>query len=523
MKALKKIKTYNIILVQLLLLFNSCSKDWETHYHDAEESVNIKLWDTIKTIDRFSEFTKYLELYHLDTLLKHSNSKTIFIPTNEAFNEFLNSDTTGMAITLKYHIVNSYFMLQKVKHNYRLKTLSEKYAFIENYNNVYLFDGIPITGSSPLFLDGKLYEINEVARPKPNLYQYISWNNPAIRKYIDLQDSVILDILASKPVGINENGETVYDSVLYVENGFEQEYFGISKEYSNLYATMVLPDSSNYNAALDAMAQNLGSGFNSYRDIPEEWQNVVLIPQLLHKGTYGGFMDPLEFQRTKIANINGDSILIDFEIDAGSKTVGSNGIVYNYASFSVPRSMYENSVLEGESLCMRLGSQTSWDMNKVKLVGNNSFQPIMQKIAGASNDTVINVEFGKKYNGEYAITFKIKNVFPRIYRFVWKTNYRVSGIYSIYVNGEKILLGNPDFYGNSVELDIFTLDNRQGFHSMRGYKIWPSTAGYLELDGKVTNLTEFGDVEIKIEYRGPGKASINGLNMDYIALLPIEN
>lgn len=514
-------KKYKYLPVLLMLLFSSCTEDWEQHYGDIEKSVDVKLWDTIKTIDKYSEFTKYLELFHLDTVLQSSNSRTLFIPTNQAFTEYLNTDTTGIEVTMKYHITNNFFMLQEVKNKYRLQTLSEKYALIENNNNIYSIDGIEITEASPLMLNGKFYEINEVVKPKPNLYQYIMWNNPAVRKYIDKQDTIILDVFSSKPLGINDKGETIYDSVLYVSNKFEEEYFGISREYSNFSATLLIPDSSNYNAALNEMAANLGSDFNSYTDIPAKWQNEVLIPRLLHRGTYWGVMDPHQFQKSKLANIKGDSIPIDFVIDPSSRFICSNGIIYDYLSFAIPTSLYEENSLEGEALCTKVGDQFTWDEDKITLEGNSSFQPRKQVFEGASNDTVINVEFSKNYEETYAVSFKIKNVFPRTYRIVWKTNFRTSGIYSIYVNGEIITLGDPGFYPNSEELDVFDLSN--GFYSTLGYKVWPDESGYLELDGRVDNITEYGDVDIKIEYRGSGNATVNGLNMDYVTLLPIEN
>jgi len=511
----------NYILLLLIVLIGACSKDWEQHYGDIDKTVNVKLWDTLKTIDKFSEFVRLIEHYDLDTVLKSPNIKTVFIPSNEAVNDYLNSDTSGCFETLKYHIIGRFFTIQDVISDYYLQTSSEKYARIENFGNTYFFDGIVISDSvpSPLLLDGRYYEINHVALPKPNIYQYIKRNSPAIASYIDLQDTALLDVFSSKPIGINENGETVYDSVINIINRFEEEYFGISEEYRTISATLLIPDSLNYNAALDAMAGNLGGAMNSYKDIPGQWQNEVLIPYILNKGVYWGDVDPLEFDLPKLANIKGDSIVIDFEIDPTSRYSCSNGIVYDYNSFIVPDELYAQNIHEGEWLCKKLGGQYSWDIDKVKLEGNNSFQPVKQLFTGGSNDTIISAEFGKNYTGEYAINFSIPNVFPRTYRFVWKTNFRTSGIYSIYINGEIILLGDSGFYTDNEQLDIFDLSN--GFYSALGYKVWPDNSGFIEVDGMVNNVIDYGEVEVRIEYRGSGNASVNGLNMDYVALLPL--
>jgi hypothetical protein len=396
----------------------------------------------------------------------------------------------------------------------KLQTLSEKFALIENIENTYYIDGIEIINSSPLFMDGKFYEISQVLVPRPNLYQYLQRNNPAIHKYIDTQDTIVLDMELSTRIGFDEQGRTIYDSVTSVLNFYEQEYFPISKEFRDFTATLVLPDQIFYEFALDEMAGNLGGDFNSHEDIPAEWQNNVLIPLLLHKGTYGGSLAPEVFMEKYLPNINGDTIVIDFEIDPESRTICSNGLAYHYASFTIEKSLYLNKVLEAETHVDFLGlGRYSWKED-VKVEGNLSFRPDVQELASASNDTVVNIDFGNNYRGKYALTFKLENIFPRKYRFVWRTNYRFAGMYSVYVNGEKIKLGLVEY----EEYDTYNLIN--GFFSVEGYKVYPDKSGVCNVDGWVNNIDEYGDVTIKLEYLGPGSTtSSNGLYIDHLSLL----
>jgi hypothetical protein len=44
--------------------------------------------------------------------------------------------------------------------------------------------------------------------------------------------------------------------------------------------------------------------------------------------------------------------------------------------------------------------------------------------------------------------------------------------------------------------------------------------GFNRKDFWVENLTEFGDVTIRFEYLGPGSQENNGLNIDYVKLIP---
>ncbi|MCF8345805.1 MAG: fasciclin domain-containing protein [Bacteroidales bacterium] len=506
-------KIPGILAILMILLLTNCTKEWDEHYVPVRESINVRLWDTLVSMDQFSEFVKYAEVFGLDTVIKSSNAKTLFIPDNDAFSSFFDGDTTGFDETMRYHIVPTLFMVRNVQDKYRLKTLEEKYALISNYNNQYAVDGIDILYSSPLFLDGKYYETDSVIIPKPNLYQYLKYNSPTIKAYIDSRDSITLDREKSKPIYFNDQGQTVYDSVIIVVNLFEEEYFAITEEYENIAATIVIPDQETYNEALNNMAGFLGGSYSSSEDIPTDWQENELIPIILDKGVYGGLLDPEYFNRSRIANINGDSISIDFEIDPASRYICSNGLVYNYNYFEVGDSLYRDRVFEAENFVESLGlGKFVWDNETVAVEGNQSMLPVEQAVRGTSNDTVVNVEFSSGYSGDYSVTFELKRIFPNDYRLVWRTNYRTSGLYAVYVNGNRIKLG----LSNYDEFDTYKLTS--GFFSVLGYKLYPDSRGFCSLDGWV-NIEEYGDVNITLEYLGPGSSNDNGLNIDYIQLV----
>lgn len=510
-------KTSGFILLIIIILFTACTVEWEDHYGDVEKSVNVKLWDTLKTLSQYSEFVKSMEFLKLDTVIESSNSKTLFIPTNEAFIEYFNGDTTGFRETMAYHIVPTFFLLQNVETNNsrKLKTYFEKYALIQNIDNIFYFDGIEIINSSSLFLDGKFYETGKVVNPTPNLYEYLRWNNPPIQKYVDLQDTVILDMEKSKPLGFNEQGETIYDSVTIISNLWEDEYFPISEEFRDIFATLVIPDQVSYEAALDEMSQKLGGIFVSHEDIPADWQNSVLIPDLLYRGTFGGLWYPVDFEKEIIVNIISDTINFNIDIDTASRKICTNGWVYNYASFSIGDTLYLRHILEPEDLVENIGyNKFSWIEEGVTVEGNLNYLPVEQMILGASNDTIVSVKFDKGYSGDYALTFTLKHVFPKKYRMVWRTQYRLSGLFSVYINGVKILLGLDQL----EEFD--TIELTDGFYSVSGIKLYPDKKGFCDVDAWVENLTDYGDVDVRIEYQGPGLGFENGLSIDYIGLFP---
>lgn len=495
-------------------VLSCCEEKWDEHYSVKEENVGLELWEVLKSTERFSEFVKIIEFYELDSIIDSSNPTTLFIPNNEAFEEYMAGDSTGLSVTIKYHLVNGLFQLQSIDGQYRLRTYSEKFALIEKLNNTYYFDETEIIKSSPLFKNGKYYEVAKVVEPKLSLYEYLKFNHPAFGNYIDTQDSTILNREESEPLGYDEFGRTIYDTVSYEINVFEEEYFRISDESRSLTATLVIPGKESYEEALDEMASNLNSSeISNFKDIPVEWQNEILIPRLLHKGIFGGSLDQDFFNQLKYTNVRGDSIVRDFEIDPDSRIVLSNGIIYNYNSFTVKDSLYLYNKVEGESLIKPLGvNRFSWDETLVEFSCTNCVQPIKQRVPTASNDSVIDVSFAPGYEGSYSISFQMDYVFPGTYRGVWRSNYITSGLFNVYVNGEKVV---EEFDTRSLIEGIFSVDPNL-------YKLWPDELGYNEIDFWV-DIEEYGSVEFTLEYIGPGSSTSNGLVMDYVGLFIKDN
>ena len=120
--------------------------------------------------------------------------------------------------------------------------------------------------------------------------------------------------------------------------------------------------------------------------------------------------------------------------------------------------------------------------------------------------TLVNVQFQRNYSGEYNLEFTFKNVFPMKYRLEWKASYRPSGVFSVFVNGTD--LGAYDTY-----------NLRQSVISVTGERFSPDE-GFNTKDWWVVSITDFGDVSIRIEYLDSGIGSNNGLNIDYISLIP---
>ena len=499
----------------VLLLFISCNKDWDEHYNSVPATSNVNVWEDLQKDGNLSIFVNYMKEFRYDTLFLTDNTYTIFVPDNEAMTQYLESDTMYRAI-LNYHISTFFVQSGIIQGKRKIQTLAEKFALFVNNDDVPYLDDIPLDFESPLYRNGKYFIMGKVALPRPNLYEYIALTNPVLKKYIDSKDSVVLDKELSRPIGFDEYGNTIYDTVSEIINRFEVEFFPVSEESRFKTATIVFPKEENYNNALTEMAQSMQSVYQDYRDIPLDWQNEILIPYLLEHGVFDNMVEDEEFMKppvrdtVRMKNILGDSVVIDYK--PVEKTLCSNGYAYNYADFEIPDTLYSTPIrMEGEDLLDLIGiNRFAWK-EQVRVISDVAYQPIQELVPTASNDTILKVNFTKGYTGKYTVEFNVDNLFPRKYLMVFRTHMYVGGIYDIYVND--VLVTSIDYYTY--------VRNREIYYSVTGKRYLPQ-GGYNRFDCWVDNLTEYGKAKIRIVYKGPSTVLYNGLVIDYIDFVPYQ-
>jgi len=500
--------TIGIIGILLLL---SCKKDWDEHYNSLPATINVNVWDAVQMDENLSMFVNSVKEFRYDTLFLTNNTYTLFAPTNDAMTQFLESGTMTRSI-LDYMISTYFVQSGNIQGKRKIQTLAEKFALFMNNGGLTFLDDVPLDFESPLYRNGKYFKMSKVALPKPNLYEYIASTNPILKDHIDSQDSIILDKELSRPIGFDENGNTIYDTVSVTWNLFEEEFFAVKEEFRFKTATIVFPKEENYNAALTAMAISMNSVYNDYRDIPLDWQNKILMPYLLEHGVFENMVEPEEFTKlssrdtVKLKNILGDSVVIDYL--PVEKTICSNGYAYNYNNFKIPDTLYAGSTrMEGEWLLKNIGiNRYAWNED-VSVINDVSFQPIKELIPIASNDTIMRVSFTYGYTGKYSIEFNVDNLFPRKYLMAIKTHVNVGGVFDIFMNGQLVKTFNY-------------ADFKKGYvYSVTGNRYFPQSAFCL-FDCWVENLTEYGKAKIKIVYKSPGTVLSNGIVIDYIDFIP---
>ena len=316
----------------------------------TEDRINLELWEAISNEPRFSTFVAQMQASGLNTIFQDGLVYTLFIPNNNAF-ESLTDTTYLMQSILQYHISKTLFIDRNVESWRRLLTNLKKYALIEAIDTGYTYDGIPIEYGSPLYLNGKYYEISNVAIPKPSLYEYTAQKCLVLKDYIDSKDSIFLDRSLSTPVGFDAEGNTIYDSVFRVVNTFEEKFFPVSEEFRDESATFIIFSEEQYISALDDMAGRLGGHFTDHNDIPKIWLDNVFLPDLTSQAMFPNVLSYSDLEVGKIQSITGDTVEVGAEnIDSESRSICSNGVAFLYSEFLIRDELFRGTATWREKI-----------------------------------------------------------------------------------------------------------------------------------------------------------------------------
>lgn len=531
---------YSLLLILVSMLAFSCMDDeWDQHYTSSSPTVDMKMWDALRDTVKFPEYAKYSKFVNYlvqagyDSVLNTNNSFTLFVPDNEAFENYLQVGE-DLEQTIGYHIGSTAFLPVNINGSRKLQTISKKYIQLSKIGDDVYADGINVVNQSPVFIDGIIMELDKVAYPRPNLYEYFKKYSSVMSWYIDQQDSLAFDVVNSNALGFDADGKTIYDSTFVVVNKFEDEIFPVAQEFRNKAATFIVFSQEQYEQALNDMAFKLGAGFNDYRDIPSDWQEDVLIPYYLETSVFDSAITYAKIAKDTIKNIWGDSVIIDhFNIDASTEFQCSNGKVFTMNEFEVPEKLYVDTIrIEGESLIREKGDKR-YEFIESVYASSGAYEPTLGTASIASGEEFLNILLSTKkkvFAEEYYIEFTVPKLFPGDYKMRWRASNVTGGEISFWVNGSKVpFILDKKVRGYLNAGTYYAFENsyfRETIYQYGDKSVSPSSnRGWNQLDFDLTGtnkISQYGDVTIRVMYEGASRQP-QGINIDYIELIPVTD
>jgi len=207
------------ILIAWVLLTQSCKDEWNEHYKIASTLSNERIADFVKEQPQLSKFYQMLKVTGYDVILNASQTYTLWAPDNDALQNIDLNDTELVMNIVKNHITHFSFPASGVQSEY-IKMISGKKILFSHVETGYRFGNSSLIGEGVLTANGLVHIINNYVPFQSNIWEYITGTPglDSLKKYVNSQNKLLFNPALSVAIGVNSDGNTVYDSVFYKSN-----------------------------------------------------------------------------------------------------------------------------------------------------------------------------------------------------------------------------------------------------------------------------------------------------------------
>lgn len=324
------------------ITFTSCTDTWGDHYNAEQQADSRSVAEIIASDPQLTTFARMVEISGYGPLLASTQAFTVFAPVNEALADVDLNNADEVKRIVANHMA---------RFNNSTATNHEKGVKMHNGKRFHFgpmaFGGAPIATPDIVAANGIIHKMQTRIPYAYNLREYIDTHAETSRfaEFLKQFDTVKLDLDASTPIGVDEKGNTVYDSVLVNFNPILDAPVhglgGIANEDSTF--TMIIPD----NRAWDDAYRRISPFFKVADTMKEKADSLTrlhtslaIVEDLVYRKT---ITDPAG--ESNIFSTSGSKIADVASLFAGTTPmVASNGMIYlastlnydNTATFNKP-------------------------------------------------------------------------------------------------------------------------------------------------------------------------------------------
>ena len=325
-----------IITVLLLNVNTGCQDQWDTHYNEESKIVSdLNVLEYLESKPEYSDFLAVLKSTGVAEELTRNQDLTVWVINNDNFTDFQSKIVTSDTFTIQYHINNLAVGLNKIVDGLRLPSLNGKYIPISITDGDTLITKSSFVKPNQFCSNGVVHEINSVMTPTISIYEYLKQLDDDYSIIVDSlfsQNDTVFDAANSAPIGVDETGNTIYDSIFVIENPIF-DVVDFRSEFEQI--TMFLPNNTVLTECLDNYVNQLiGMGEEVTMEdsvLAFDWiKSALFYPGIVKD--YGSVLD-LEslgggIWRTSVQQINTNSQLM------------SNGLVYDVTKMKIPNNVF---------------------------------------------------------------------------------------------------------------------------------------------------------------------------------------
>jgi uncharacterized surface protein with fasciclin (FAS1) repeats len=464
--------------IVLFGIFPACNlaKDWDEHFTSIN-TLDKGVLDIIRENPEYSFFYDKLIATGYDSLLKKDQYFTMFVPVNEAFSGIPEYSAEEWKNIIGFHICYAN-LLSRDFSSMNLQTSIGKYLEItkKETGEVDIFN----SKINPERMDmncrnGIVHEIDQLLVPQKNIYEYImslGTEYSLIKKYLNSMNEVYIDLTKSTRIGVDDRGNTIYDTVWARKNQFLDNVARINIE-SNRYTAILIKD-SDVEAAIGSAAQYFGD--ISELDEPTYLQILSIV---YSAAFFTGLYQQGELPSSLVSVVGKTIQVSDLHFSSEVNLKMSNGLVHVLDGFNIPKEFFLYPII------MEADNKTS------RRVSNTVYSVAIKSDSRATNGTYF--QYASKAIGDY-VEYKLDMVLATRYWLVWTGPALGGSYYQLSVDGTNIGPQVDNYYKGNFK---------------------PVESGFIDFD-------KFGTKTVRISVVGQTIPGYNSIYLDYIKLVPDE-
>lgn len=390
---------YQWIIIGLFAgLIYSCDTAWDKHFDnnsevEGAEVSNLNLLDYLKTQEDYSSFVQLLEETGIADELSRNQVLTVWAPDNESMATVSGLDSLSKVRLAKNHINYVALYNSKLANKTEIQSMEGKLLPLSRKSGVYYIDEHAVIRSNQVCQNGVVHGIEGVLVPQKNIYEYIMECGPdysVFRDTLVAHNDTIFDPKASFPKGVDEVGNTIYDSVFVISNPYFEK--GDPRKETSEF-TMFIPN----NEIMHAMLTDMTNYFVQIGREITTADTVKMMDWFLRSILHSGKITNYEASRDR-KSVFGELWRTDKQLVETNYQECSNGLVYNISRFHVPTFMYLEKIVIYPSYIFYL--PTEEQQNYYTINKGNSFTKNTWSESGKYED---GTSVGKKETAYFVI------------------------------------------------------------------------------------------------------------------------
>ena len=337
-----------LALFAALCSLSACDKDWENHYEPKEFEINnVQIESTdqdIETYLRSSDFGNLSALFESTGVFDEMEEKELLYTVYAVGDEVLTlpTDTAESQFLARGHINTASISPSSLKDEQRIVVWNGKYVDVSLSGSGEDVGEIAFNGSQVLKVikanNGYIYQLDQPINTPKSLLETLQGlgDDYSIFKGMVLSKNVEeFNRAASLPIGVNEAGNTIYDSVFTIRNPYFQER-GINLFTESAKFTLLIPSNEQIEYALKEAKETIAEwGVERQDSIFENWvfQTAFFNEEL----TRDRFENPEEIDLISAFGKQWRTTVNKVDLDHPVEM--SNGIAYYMTEFKIPNNV----------------------------------------------------------------------------------------------------------------------------------------------------------------------------------------